>query len=168
MTARTLRKRCETRLRGLPIPTPFDIRTLAEIIAARRGRPVEICAWPIPIPTLSGACFALPNLDVVFYANELSPLHRRHVILHELCHLLCGHTGVAGEELQTLLFPDLAARIPSLRREKYAGEDEQEAELLASLILARVHRTQADAPVTDARTTSVLRLLDSLEGVAFE
>lgn len=167
MQLKPLRKRCEARLQDFPIPTPFDIRMLTEMIAARRGRPIELCVERIPIPTLSGLCVALETLDVIFYAAQDAPLHQEHIILHELCHLFCGHEGVAGEELLGLLFPDLRLPLPSLRREKYASEDEREAEMLASLILERVHRTQAHTVTPDFQTTTILQLLDSLEGMTF-
>jgi len=167
MTLTTLRKQCEARLRDLPIPIPFDIQTFADAIAARRGRPIEICVWQIPDPTLSGICFSLPTTDIIF-VKQTTPLHQQHVILHELFHLFCGHEGHAGEEIQTLLLPDITVKLSGLRRDTYANADEREAEMLASLVLTRVHRTQAHMPAPDLRTTDVLRLLDSLEGMTYE
>jgi len=168
MHLKSLRKRCEAHLRDFPIPVPFDLHVLIDAIAVRRGRSIELYAWQIPLPDMSGICIALTSRDRIYYNAQTSPLHQQHIILHELCHLFCGHEGVAGDELKALLFPDLAERLFSLRRQKYATIDEQEAELLASLVLERVYRTQAYIPVPDLRTTNVLRLLDSLEGMTFE
>ena len=56
-----------------------------------------------------GLWVAMPTADVIFHERETSPLHRGHIILHELCHLLSGHrpAPISREEAARLLLPDL-------------------------------------------------------------
>jgi len=89
-----------------------------------------------------GVWVAGPAADYIFYEEGTSPLHREHIILHELSHLLCGHDAapVLEVEFTQVLFPHLRPDLVQtvLRRAAYSSEQEQEAELLASLILERV------------------------------
>ena len=72
-------------------------------------------------------------------------MHRLHIQLHELAHLLCGHKNevLADEQIAILLRQDaqaLAAN-PCLRS-TYTDETEQEAETLAGLIYEQMTRQQ--------------------------
>jgi hypothetical protein len=95
----------------------------------------------------------------VFYNPETSQLHAEHIILHELSHMLSGHTtginagrAVSGGTISQLV-PDLDPRVIDtiLGRAGYTTAQEREAEMLASLIRARAahsppakHREPAD------------------------
>lgn len=168
MELKELRRRCEARLRELELPTPFEARAFCAVLAGRRGRPILLR----PIATRSGPWglwVAGPSADFIFYERDTSPLHQEHIILHEASHLLCGHrpVPVADAELMQLLFPDLCPETVQrvLRRASYSGAEEQEAELLASLILERVGGTLASTAATDdPKAVQLLgRLAASLE-----
>jgi hypothetical protein len=152
---RSLRRRYDAIVRNLDLPVPFDVRALAADLAARRGRPLilsPVVKWPGP----SGLWVASPAADYIFYEQATSALHQQHIILHELSHLLCGHTPVTVAEtgVPRLLFPgirpDAVERL--LRRTGYSATDEQEAELVASLIW---ERAAAQAPAEDAPAAPV-------------
>src|SRR5689334_12997234 len=135
-----IRRRCEARLRGLDLPSPFDAGAFCRSLAARRARPIALH----PFHSLAGPCglwVATPTTDFIFYEQATTPLHQQHIILHEASHLLCGHTATRPREDERLRFllPDLDEELVRsvLRRATYSAEDEQEAELLASLIVAR-------------------------------
>lgn len=146
---------------------PFDVRTFCAVLAAKRGRPIQLR----PIATRSGPWglwVAGPSADIIFYEQETSPLHQEHIILHEASHVLCGHRPVpaADVELMQLLFPDLCPETVQrvLRRASYSGDEEQEAELLASLILERVGSTSVSMATDDPKEVKLLgRLAASLE-----
>jgi hypothetical protein len=167
MELKELRRRCEARLRELDLPMPFDVRTFCAVLAAKRGRPIQLR----PIATRSGPWglwVAGPSADIIFYEQETSPLHQEHIILHEASHVLCAHrpVPVADAELMQLLFPDLCPETVQrvLQRASYSGEEEQEAELLASLILERVGSTSAPMATDDPNEVQLLgRLAASLE-----
>ncbi|HEY2522092.1 MAG TPA: hypothetical protein VGJ19_18430 [Streptosporangiaceae bacterium] len=161
-----VRRRCRARLRELILPEPFDLTELCRSVSIGRGRPLHVRG--IPGPTSRGRpCgiwIATGDEDWIFVDQQTSPLHRQHIVLHELAHMLCGHA--AGElpenDMLGRLFPDLSPAMVRivLSRTSYQSEPEREAELLASLILARAQAaTVPIMPVTDvsAAETEILR-----------
>jgi hypothetical protein len=146
---RRLRRRCEARLRDLPLPRPFGARALGEVVAVRRNRPLRI----LPMTGQSGVLglwLATDDADLVFFEQATTPPHQEHIILHELCHLLCDHYAsplpVAdfAQALLPGLDPEMVRRV--LQRTSYTEVEEQEAELLASLILQRAQQESTAEP----------------------
>jgi hypothetical protein len=139
-----LRRRCERLLKGIRIPHPFDLDAFCAEVAARRGRPLH----RRPVHGLSagapcGLWVATGEADHVFYDPGTSPLHAEHIVLHELAHILSGHSiGTIGGDGLAVLFPDLdpstVRRV--LGRVSYTTAQEREAEMMASLIRARSER----------------------------
>ena len=141
MSLRSIRRQCESALEGVPVPNPFDINDFCRVISSRRGRALHL----VPKQTRLGPCgvwLSLPEVDYVFYESETSQLHREHIIMHELGHLLCEHqpTEVIDEEVVAQLFPHLNPAVVQrvLGRTTYTAVEEQEAEMLASLVRGRV------------------------------
>lgn len=167
MDLRLLRKRCEGRLEQLELPVPLTARSFCAKLAAKRGRPIHLHA----VTTRAGPWglwIAGPSADFIFYEQGTSPLHQEHIILHEACHLLCGHrpVSIGKDEYVRLLFPDLAPETIwcVLRRATYTADEEREAEFLASLILERANRlVSTQPPVAAAPTDLPGRLAASLE-----
>ena len=148
-----LRRRCERLLRGIRIPHPFDLDAFCAELAARRGRPLHLR----PVPGLNadapcGLWIGTAAADHVFYDPGTSPLHAEHIVLHELAHILSGHSGAGG----TLgrLFPDLDPAMVSqvLGRVGYTTAQEREAEMIASLIRGR---SAPASPTTLGRVAEV-------------
>ncbi|WP_397560774.1 hypothetical protein [Spongiactinospora sp. 9N601] len=138
-----LRLRCEARLDALTLPTPFDVRVLCATLAEERGRPIHL----LPMtgnPGVQGLWVATETADVIFYEDATTPPHQEHIILHELSHLLCDHYRVTdpAAELARALLPDLdpGMVVRMLGRTSYTAIEEQEAELLATLIQQRARR----------------------------
>jgi hypothetical protein len=128
-----VRRRCEKQLRLLDVPRPFDVSALCESVAQSRGRPVLVHRVPYSV----GPCgwwAATAEADHIYVQADASVLHQQLIILHELSHMLLEHRA---DDALADLFPltdAAAARI--LARSGYEQVQEQEAELLASLILA--------------------------------
>jgi hypothetical protein len=140
----SLRRRCEVRLRGIRIPSPFDLDAFCDEVAARRGRP--LIRRPVPGLSADAPCglwIGTGRADHVFYDPGTSPLHAEHIVLHELAHILSGHTGLGGpagpDGTLSRLFPDLdpSAVRRALGRVSYTSAQEREAEMMASLIRGR-------------------------------
>jgi hypothetical protein len=133
-----LTARCRARLAGLDLPRPFDLAAFADRVGRDRGRPLRRIALPLPVDGPRGLCLSTRDADYVVYEQATSPVHQEHIVLHEICHLLCGHTdrGSLGAEHARLLFPSLDPAVVGrvLGRSSYTTEEEQEAELLASMI----------------------------------
>jgi hypothetical protein len=167
MNIGTVRRRCEARLRHISIPIPFDIAIFTDAIANRRGRPIAL--QPIrQSGEVSGAWVSMHSVDIVFFEERTSPLHRLHIIVHELSHVLCDHHGIALDidGLQSLLrSPAPVKRLRALQRTQYSDEEEQEAEILATLILEYANHAQANIATGDPHIAGTLRLLDNLEGM---
>ena len=145
MVPNDFRRRCHQRLRGLDIPHPFCLDAFATTVEAYRGRPLQL----LPLPgldgsgALSGAWLATDQADYVLIDADASPWHRDLIGLHEIGHILCDHGGAAGlRGFAADLLPDLGdvAVRRILGRHGYSRRDEQEAELMACLVLE-----QADA-----------------------
>lgn len=164
---KTLQHRCEAQLRALALPATIDLPALLDRVSALRGRPIFVCpASARPAPC--GVWIAAPGRDYIFYEADTTPLHQAHIVFHELAHLLCGHQAaqVLEPALLHALLPDIEPTILErvLRRATYETVQEQEAELLASLLLQRLPPSGPTTPV-DAEAQTALELLGgSLEG----
>ncbi|MEV4347353.1 hypothetical protein AB0J83_23100 [Actinoplanes sp. NPDC049596] len=144
-----LRRRCESRLRGIRVPDPFDLDAFCAEVAQHRGRPLIRRAVPgLSVDAPCGLWIGTAEADHVFHDPGTSPLHAEHIVLHELAHILSGHTGASGEGAGgggtadgslARLFPDLDPATVSrvLGRATYSDAQEREAEMMASLIRGR-------------------------------
>ena len=167
MALNALRARCEAQMQALGLPARVDLEVLVATVAERRRHPIVLC----PVRGRAAPCgmwVAADSRDYIFYEADTSPLHRAHIILHELAHALLGHppARVAHPELLRELLPDLDAHVLEsvLERASYARPDDQEAEFLASLLLSRLSLGPASQPVPDPMLqTARDRLEGSLE-----
>lgn len=171
-------RRCRLLADGLTLPEPFDAEEFVASLAARRGRPIELMPVSAPTGGPCGLLMSTERADYILYPTNTTALHRRHILLHEVGHLLCGHVGsdagadgaaidaAAGRELMPNLSPELIRRV--LGRTTYTALEEQEAELLASLIAQRVVRDdgvrEAPVPVEDSEIAGGMARLDTLFG----
>ena len=110
---------------------------------------IHLIPRALPTGSPSGLCVSTNAADYIFYESQTSALHQEHIILHEVGHLLCEHRAatVSREEISELLLPDLDPSMIQrvLGRTCYPIWAEQEAEMIASLILARVERQRVEA-----------------------
>ncbi|MFI8261736.1 MULTISPECIES: hypothetical protein [unclassified Streptomyces] len=152
----SLRKRCEKILGHLELTHPFSIEGLCNRIAEQRGRPIHL--HPLPKEAAeSGVCglwVGTDSVDFVFYEAQTTALHREHIVLHELGHILFGHNSLEAE--------DNDGRVPTvLGRTNYTTSQEQEAEMLASMIRIR---TTGSCPQAAPGPRSTLAWLESAMG----
>ncbi|MCP2262241.1 hypothetical protein LX15_005975 [Streptoalloteichus tenebrarius] len=154
MRLRRLRRDCRSRIRHLSIQSPFDVRVFCADLARQRGRPLHL--QPISGLTSPGApsglWLATDTADHIFYEQDTSPLHHDHIILHEVGHMLCEHNQLALDDVRTA-FRAIGsvdpARIRSiLPRIRYNQDEEQQAEMIATLILEDIGRIPAPSPLT--------------------
>jgi hypothetical protein len=126
------------------MPAPFRPDTFVRAVAEHRDRRIEL----MPVPATAGAPCGLlmttDRADYILYPVDTTELHQQHILMHEVAHLLCGHTGTAEIDaaatraLMPNLSPELVRRV--LGRTVYTETEEHEAELLASLIAQRAAR----------------------------
>jgi hypothetical protein len=143
---RDLRRRCEDIVRTLDqriggIPVPFDLNAFLDQLEADRGHPIELVPFSATAPgKLCGIWVGTDRLDLIYHEEATSPLHQDHIILHEIGHMVCDHTGTAlsnTDQVRSLLLTDaVRGQVDTvLGRGAYTTVEEQEAELFATLIL---------------------------------
>ena len=134
-------QRCRVLVDGLDLPTPFDTARFIDTLARTRGRPIELVPVAARPHLPCGLLVTTDRTDRVLYPADTTPLHQRHIQLHEVAHLLCGHheTSLAASSAAQVLLPNLPASLVQrvLGRTVYTEPQEEEAELVASLILNR-------------------------------
>lgn len=171
MPNRDLEQYCDEQVqrlvREVGIPRPFILSTFLDQFAEWRGRRIEL--WPFDhIPRgMCGLWLGFPDHDVIAYSRA-TPLHSEHIILHEVGHMLCNHKGTAsvGDDLVRLL-PNLNPALISkvLGRTSYSDIEEQEAELIATLIAKKAAggRPRSRSASTPGLTPELDRLRSTFE-----
>lgn len=135
---RELRRRCRRELRELGVRPPLQIEDLCARLGARRGRPIRLMPYPLPVPGPFGLWIATTSTDHILYQRETSRTHQDHIVLHEVGHILADHrSDDSDDEYWRQMAPDLSldAVRRALRRTSYDEEHEREAELVATIIL---------------------------------
>ena len=169
-----LRAECMAIVDRLDFPSPFHLRAFCDRLQEQRGRPISLRPVALPPGSPSGLCISTQATDYIFYEVSTSPLHQEHIVLHEIGHLVWGHQAtIAGsEQILGLLLPSLDPRVVTcmLGRGECTGVTEQQAELVATLIMRRVARRSPGAtplaPGGDAETITRLRqTLEDPEGL---
>jgi hypothetical protein len=145
-TLRQVHAACVDRLRQISMPEPFDLDELCRRVAEQRGRPLSVVAWPrgfMP-SSVTGSCMPTGDGDVIYHQPWATGLHRTQIVLHEIAHLVCGHLSHAAGVPKALVASGLLDQIDPdsdlfrhmfARHDNYGDEQEQEAEVLASLML---------------------------------
>lgn len=148
MNLRQLRRSCAAKVEALELPSPFDVEVFCGSLGQSRGRRIRLIPRDLPAGSPSGLCVSTNAGDYIFYESQTSALHQEHIILHEVGHLLCEHRApsVSREEISGLLLPDLDADMVQrvLGRTCYPMWAEQEAEIIASLIVAKVEKERRE------------------------
>ena len=171
MRYRELRRRCDAHIRTLveagDLPDPFTLDEFLARLAARRGRRIGLHPNDYMPGGVCGMWLRLAETDIIVYART-APLHQEHIVLHEVGHMLGDHGGqVHVAELARELMPDLdPAMVRSLlSRSHYSDAEEQEAELLATMLLERVaDRRPSKGPTPDAKLAPQVDRLKSTFG----
>ncbi|MGV9295492.1 hypothetical protein [Amycolatopsis sp. NPDC003676] len=138
---RKLWRRCRKLADDLELPEPFDPAEFVRGVAASRGRPIELLPARAVVGGPCGLVMSTDRADYILLPANTSALHRQHILLHEIGHLVCGHSGGGDVDVGALLptlSPELVQRV--LGRSVYTEVQEQEAELLATLVAHRAAR----------------------------
>ncbi|WP_432011189.1 toxin [Streptomyces cucumeris] len=140
-----LRRACRERLATLDIPALPDMAALCAFLGGRSGRPVHLLPVELHGTGVFGLWFRADDADYIAYERHTSTAHQWHIIAHEVSHMLCGHHGDGTTaSIPTELFAGLDPSVVRgmLTRCGYAREVEQEAEVMASLLLLSLNARQ--------------------------
>jgi uncharacterized protein DUF6545 len=144
MSLLAMRLRCGVVAERVTLPDPFDLGAFLASLAAERGRPIVVVDYPLRPDGLTGLVVALDEIDYVVVTDRAGAgWQRLQIVLHEVAHLLLGHIGPADDDLRRLFpafGPELVRRSILHRGHGYPSVAEQEAEVLATLLLHRVRR----------------------------
>ena len=137
-----VRRRCQQHIDALDLRGPLDVAALAQRLAAVRDRPLHLLGLTQRGPGPTGLWVATDAADYVFYNDLTRRLHRDHIILHEIGHILLDHSASATltKDTARLLAPNLDPDVVrrTLSRTNYSAVEEQEAEMFASLMMPRL------------------------------
>ncbi|MBA8827830.1 hypothetical protein FHX42_005237 [Saccharopolyspora lacisalsi] len=154
-----------------PLPEPWDMAEFVERVAQHRGRPIQLAPRTMShyASVATGLWIRRTDRDVIVYDTSGTELHQDHIVLHELAHMLCGHTGVPlhtdatsrdddqdGDQqmLSRLSGDDVLAEesVRVLHRNAYDSAQELEAETLAYVIwqAAGLQLVSGSGPVSRA------------------
>ena len=157
----SIRRRCEQLVKQLEIPEPFNAEVFYAQIGACRGKKLCILPGTLRSGGPSGFWLGTANADYIVYEENTSPLHRMHIILHEIGHILCDH-----QSAHTTKLADFASHLDGalverlLKREHGDSREEQEAELIAYLIHSKI-----DSVGRSRRPTGTENLMSSIERI---
>jgi hypothetical protein len=135
---RQLRRRCRRELRALGIEPPLRVDVLCQRLGERRGRPLRLVSYSLPVPGPFGLWLATRSTDYILYQAETTRVHQDHIILHEVGHILADHrSDDTDDEYWRQTMPDLPVQVirRALRRTHYDTKQEREAELVATIIM---------------------------------
>jgi hypothetical protein len=148
--------RCEDMISTLIIPRPFDIDRFLAILSETRGRSIQLIPTSPDADLPCGMLISTDVADYIYFVDNVSPLQSQHTVMHEVGHLVFNHGATSdtcdqppyasGTEALQVLLPNLAPGLVRriLGRTMYACEQEREAELFASLVLARASTSREE------------------------
>jgi hypothetical protein len=155
-------------LLGIVIPRPFDLTAFCAAVSAHRGRPLYVEGVQGvngADDELCGVWVELDTADYIFIEASTSPLHRDHIVLHEISHILLGHAST-NEDGPGVDLGNLFVTLPSetvrsvLGRANFSSPQEREAEQLANRIAELAKLT----PRQNSRNPELDRLAAGLLG----
>ncbi|HLI71963.1 MAG TPA: hypothetical protein VKV19_19595 [Ktedonobacteraceae bacterium] len=124
----------------------FSLDELILFTAGCRGKPLMFEQKPMPV-ALSGYCLALQDVDLIVTRANLDDILTQAVKLHEISHLLLQHLPMLSDGPATPTYAAFqrheSAQTWVTRNLSYDDPQEQEAELLATLLLDCISRQGA-------------------------
>lgn len=132
-----LRRGVKHILRELDIDSPLDVHVLCERLGERRGHPIRLVPYPLPVPGVFGLWIGTADADYILYQRDTTTAHHEHIILHEVGHIISGHDSDEHDsDIWSQLFPDIPPEMVrrALRRDGYGPSVEREAEMVATVI----------------------------------
>jgi hypothetical protein len=151
---------CRARLVSLDLPPTADLTALCEHLSQRRSRKISLLPMPLGVDRPCGLWLSMADTDLIAYEANTARMHQEHIIAHELAHIICEHRS--NEAINTadaqLLFPDLDPGLvrEMLHRSHYSNDQEQEAEVMATMLLRSLRGASSAAAAGESELVSRL------------
>lgn len=150
MNPSELRQACLARLdelrdQGCQVPQPFDAALLCQRVGESLRHPINLVGVPMPAGAPFGLTFFTDSGHIIAYEERTSRVHQDHIIAHELGHVLLDHRSFALDDAAATqlllpgLRPTLVHRVLN-RTGAYSRREEQEAEMMATVLLEEAGR----------------------------
>ncbi|MEU6210824.1 toxin [Streptomyces sp. NPDC047023] len=168
MNTKTLLSYCRDMVRRLDIPAPYDVNEVCDLMESRRGRPLSVLPMTMPVyeGSPSGIWIETEESDYILFQEKTSRAHQEHIVAHEIGHMLLNHRSSPADqdEVARLLMPNLDPSLVRtvLARTSYEALEEQQAEVVASLLPLQAGRARRSLPTRRA-PAGVAPLIQHLE-----
>ncbi|MBI1295591.1 hypothetical protein GC175_11620 [bacterium] len=130
----------------------FSLAAFVDWLERKHGKPILFCEEQLP-PTFFGAWIEADDASVIFFDKSAISLHRLHIQLHELAHILCGHKTICiTDEHKRAYALGLLKAEDLLFRSSQTSVKEKEAELLAVLIQKEIYKHKRHHELDNAIT----------------
>ena len=119
----------------------FTWASFVDWLSQRQGKEVLLVPIPTESSSLFGGWISTAAAEFIFYDAGTLPMHQIHIQLHEIAHILCGHTTFSTdmERLPQNWAEIMALAADAMRLRHVAeSETEQEAEILTALIQSAI------------------------------
>jgi len=133
------------------MPSDGNLDGFLTNLGQRRGRPLTLVEGQMSQALgRSGLCLMTNEADYILIEPDTSPSRRATIICHEVSHLLLGHEGESSAGIAASLAPDLAPSLVArmLARHSYGTPEEEEAEVMATVLVTEYTRRQRAGQLT--------------------
>ena len=122
---------------ALRTPRPWNLKAFSQELQRQYGHPVTLTPAPLPADH-PGLLLTGAPAHTIAYPATADPARQAHVIAHQAAHLLLRHHGIPDDVLVQSAFPHLdpITVAQAITARKFAPQAEQEADALASLLIA--------------------------------
>jgi hypothetical protein len=149
---------------------PFDRHVVVTRLCERVGVPIELRPVSLPDSSVTGFSVPLKHKIVMHYAQDTTESQQDRIICHECGHFLCRHVTLPVDnvapmaQLLSPLPPALQMRLFH-QYHNYGTEEEQQADLLAAMMLAKGGRHTFPPRPISMETDDAIKQLRAVHGL---
>ncbi|MEU5872538.1 hypothetical protein AB0A73_13400 [Glycomyces sp. NPDC047369] len=159
-------RRCDEVLHSLTLPTSFTVSEFCTELERARGRPLVVKAVRTRQADARAMWCRGATTDHILIVSALPRLHRDHLVLHGIGHMVFEHVGspaVDRDIRKALHAVGMASLRRDLKRVVYTHREEHQAEVFATRVLQLTNGWVAPKPSSGSQTQMLEQLSSVLE-----